>query len=202
MNVDTTQITEVARGISDFGLSVIIAAVFLIISSGLMISCFAWFKSIINGIIDRNEKLMQELLTETRTLRRKLSPLSEAAQSETLLRMKDTADVYFDLAIEKVCRLIKRIREENHIADKENTALKIRRLLHNIYEERNNSFDNYTYRGRKLSSYTNPEWVEQVAVTVEAELYHEAGPNNSRAYTNIKAVYDDIRNDFYYRLNN
>ena len=46
--------------------------------------------------------------------------------------------------------------------------------------------------------------ITQMSALVEqmAELYHEAGPNNSRAYTNIKAVYDDIRNDFYYRLNN
>lgn len=202
MNVDATQVTEVARGISDFGLLVVIAAVYLIISAGLMISCFAWFKSIINGIIDKNDKTMQELLAETRSQNDMISDLSEGLRPETQLRIKNTANVYFDLAIEQVCRLVKQIREENHISDREKTATKIRTLLKNIYEDRNSRFDSYTYHSRKLSSYTNPEWVEQVAKVVESELYNESGPNNGRAYTNIRAVYGEIKNDFYHRLNN
>lgn len=202
MNVDATQVTEVARGISDFGLLVVIASVYLIISAGLMISCFLWFKSIINGIIDKNDKTMQELLAETRSQNDMISDLSEGLRSETQLRIKNTANVYFDLAIERVCRLVKQVREENHISDKKTTAAKIRMLLKNIYEDRNSRFDSYTYRGRKLSSYTNPEWVEMVAKVVESELYNEAGPNNGRAYTNIKAIYGEIKNDLYHRLNN
>lgn len=52
-----------------------------------------------------------------------------------------------------------------------------------------------------MSSYTNPEWIEWVSDVVEGELYNEAGENNGRAYTNVKAVYDNIKLDFYHRLN-
>ena len=34
------------------------------------------------------------------------------------------------------------------------------------------------------------------------EIYNEAGINNDRAYTNVKAVYDNIKLDFYHNLNN
>lgn len=44
---------------------VMTAGVFLLLSTGLMISCFVWFKSLINGIIDDNRGAMQELLDET-----------------------------------------------------------------------------------------------------------------------------------------
>ena len=201
MEVDAGQITSVAKGISDLGMMAVTAGVFLLLSMGLMISCFAWFKSLINGIIDDNRGAMQELLDETRAQNEKLTDISEGLRPETQLRIKNTANVFFDLAVEQVCRIIKKVREENHIVDHEATAAKIRTLLHNIHEDRNTRFESYTYRGRKLSEYTDIAWVEKVASVVEDEIYNSAGPNNGRAYTNVKAAYDDIKLDFYKRLN-
>ena len=201
MEVDAGQITSVAKGISDLGMMAVTAGVFLLLSMGLMISCFAWFKSLINGIIDDNRGAMQELLDETRAQNEKLTDISEGLRPETQLRIKNTANVFFDLVVEKVCRIIKKVREENHIVDHEATAAKIRTLLHNIHEDRNTRFESYTYRGRKLSEYTDIAWVEKVASVVEDEIYNSAGPNNGRAYTNVKAAYDDIKLDFYKRLN-
>lgn len=201
MEVDAGQITSVAKGISDLGMMAVTAGVFLLLSMGLMISCFAWFKSLINGIIDDNRGAMQELLDETRAQNEKLTDISEGLRPETQLRIKNTANVFFDLAVEKVYRIIKKVREENHIVDHEATAAKIRTLLHNIHEDRNTRFESYTYRGRKLSEYTDIAWVEKVASVVEDEIYNSAGPNNGRAYTNVKAAYDDIKLDFYKRLN-
>lgn len=201
MEVDAGQITSVAKGISDLGMMAVTAGVFLLLSMGLMISCFAWFKSLINGIILDNRGAMQELLDETRAQNEKLTDISEGLRPETQLRIKNTANVFFDLAVEKVYRIIKKVREENHIVDHEATAAKIRTLLHNIHEDRNTRFESYTYRGRKLSEYTDIAWVEKVASVVEDEIYNTAGPNNGRAYTNVKAAYDDIKLDFYKRLN-
>lgn len=36
---------------------------------------------------------------------------------------------------------------------------------------------------------------------IELIKRYEAGENNGRAYTNVKAVYDNIKLDFYHRLN-
>ena len=58
-----------------------------------------------------------------------------------------------------------------------------------------------TYRGKKLSSYTNPEWIEDVAKVIEGEIYNESGANNNRAFTNVSTVYENIKLDFYHRLN-
>lgn len=201
MEVDAGQITSVAKGISDLGMMAVTAGVFILLSMGLMISCFAWFKSLINGIILDNRGAMQELLDETRAQNEKLTDISEGLRPETQLRIKNTANVFFDLAVENVYRIIKKVREENHIVDHEATEAKIRTLLHNIHEDRNTRFESYTYRGRKLSEYTDIAWVEKVASVVEYEIYNSAGPNNERAYTNVKAAYDDIKLDFYKRLN-
>ena len=127
--------------------------------------------------------------------------IAEGLVPETQLRIKNISNVHFDLAIEKVCRIIKKIREENHIVNKDATKAKIRTLLTNLYEDRNSRFDCFKYRGKPLSDYSNPEWIEWVAAVVEGEIYNEAGPNNGRAFTNVQAVYDNIKLDFYHRLN-
>jgi hypothetical protein len=44
--------------------------------------------------------------------------------------------------------------------------------------------------------------VEWVAKVIEEEIYNENGTNNGRAYTNIQAVYENIKLDFYHRINN
>jgi hypothetical protein len=193
-------VTEVARGIGDLGMMAITAAFFLLLASGLMVACFKWFKSIIDGMISDNKQLMVDLLDETKRQNEQLADISEGLQSETQLRIKNTSGIYFDFAVEKVCRIIKKVRDENHIVDREATRRKINTLITNLHEDRNSRFDYYTYRGKRLSNYTSKEWVEWVADVVEKEVYNEI-QNNSRAYTNVSAVYERIKLDFYHNMN-
>lgn len=180
---------------------IMICAVFLVLSASLMIGFFNWFKNIIERILKDFSNQLSSLQATAARNGEAMVDIAEGLLPETQLRIKNTSGVYFDLATEKVCRLIKRVREENHIADREATAKKIRTLLTNMYEDRNSRFDSYRYRGKRLSEYTNPEWVEWVAKVVEGELYNESGTNNGRAYTNVSAVYENIKLDFYHRLN-
>ena len=199
---DMNNTLQIAKGISDYGIMIVICATFLLLASGLMITCFRWFKSVIENILnDYSDKLthLQELATKNGEA---MVDIAEGLIPETQLRIKSISGVFFDLAVEKVCRLIKKIREENHIVDKEATKTKIHTLLHNLYEDRKSSFYNFRYRGKRLSEYCNPDWIEWVAQIIESELYNEAGANNGRAYTNIKAVYDNIKLDFYHRITN
>lgn len=197
---NVANVTEVARGIGDLGMMAITAAFFLLLASGLMVACFKWFKSIIDGMISDNKQLMADLLDETKRQNEQLADISEGLQPETQLRIKNTSGIYFDFAVEKVCRIIKKVRDENHIIDREATRRKINTLITNLHEDRNSRFDYYTYRGKRLSNYTSKEWVEWVADVVEKEVYNET-QNNSRVYTNVSAVYERIKLDFYHNMN-
>ena len=121
---------------------------------------------------------MTDLLNETRVQNEMLADISEGLRPETQLRIKNTSSTYFDLSVEKVCRLIKKIGEENHIVDRKATVDKIHNLVRNLHEDRNSRFDCYSYRGKKLSDYTNPDWVEWVSKVIENEIYNENGANN------------------------
>lgn len=195
------QVTDLAKGISDYGAMAIMAAIYLLLSAAMMIAIFKWFKSIINQILEDNREKMIQTLEEERKQTEMLVDISEGLRSETHLRIQNVASFAFDLSVEQVCRLIKTIREQNHIADHETTASKVRKLVANIHKQRNNRFDHFTFHGRKLSSYCKEEWVERVAQIVESEIYHVKGPNNKRAFENVTMVYDDIKNEFYHNLN-
>lgn len=194
-------VIDIAEGISNFGVLAISTAAFILLSLLMWITMFKWFKSIITDMINSNSKSMQDLLDETKKQNEVLTDVSEGLRPETQLRIRNLSGFAFDLAVEEVCRLIKRIRDENHIADREAIRKKIRQQLHNIHEDRKSRFDPFTYHGKRISAYCNPDWIEQVALIVEGEIYHEQGANNGRAYTNVKMVYDDIKIDFYHRIN-
>lgn len=196
-----TDVTTVAHGISDFGMMAVTAAFFLILSAAMMVAIFKWFKAIIEQMMQDNKESLQELTKTTNAQNDMLQDISEGLRTETLLRIRNLTGFAFDLSIEQVCRLIKRVRQENHIIDHEATAAKIRKSLMVIHNDRNSRFDPFTYRGKPISDYCVIEWVEDVAKVVEGEIYNADGANNARAYTNVKLAYDNIKTDFYQRLN-
>lgn len=198
---EVQHVTEVAKGISDLGLMAVTAAFFLLLSAAMMIAIFRWFKNIINDMIQGQKNGMKDLTEETRKQNDMLQDISEGLRTETQLRIRNLTGFAFDLTVEQVCRLIKRVRKENHIIDHEATADKIRKSLKVIHEDRNSRFDPFTYHGKPLSDFCAPEWVEDVAKVVESEIYNEDGENNARAYTNVKLAYDNIKTDFYQRIN-
>lgn len=199
---DVSQVTEVAKGISDYGALTIMAAFYLVLSAALMMTIFKWFKNIINQIMSDNKANLEGVLAETRKQNELLNDLVEGLRPETQLRIMNLTGFAFDLSVEQVCRLIKRIREENHIENKEVTLEKVHKALTVMYEDRSRRFDTFTFRGVKLSKYCNHEWIGQVSKVVENEIYNVDGANNKRAFTNVKLAYDNIKTDFYQRLNN
>lgn len=194
------QVTEVARGISDYGMTVVVGAVYIVLTAAMMVAVFKWFKSMIERTMNENSEVMREILTAQMEQTRMMTTIYEQAKTETMLRIRNLTGFAFDLAIEQVCRIIKKVRTENHIANHEATKRKIRLLLHNIHEDRNSRFDAFSFHGKTISEYTSNDWIDRVAAVIEKELYEEDAPDNGRAYTNVKAVYDNIKIDFYHRL--
>lgn len=197
---EVQQVTEIAKGISDYGLMAVTAAFFLLLSAAMMIAIFRWFKSMVNRMLEQQECLRQ-LLDNLQDNSAAIKNLAERLEPETQMRIRNLTGFAFDLTVEQVCRLIKRIRKENHIIDHEATAEKIRKSLKVIHEDRNSRFDPFTYHGKPLSDFCVSEWVEDVAKVVESEIYNADGENNARAYTNVKLAYDNIKTEFYQRLN-
>lgn len=206
--METEQVIEVAKGITDYGALAIIGAVYIVLSATIMITIFGWFKSIINQILKTNESNLKNILKETQKqnellfeVSEGLNDVSEGLRIETQLRIKNLSGFAFDLAAEKTFNFINQVIEENNISDLEKTHKKIRDWLSNQYEDRKAKFDPFTYRGRPISTFCNPEWINILTDVVKEEVYSDK-PNSKRARTNINIIYDNIKTDFYHRLNN
>lgn len=196
----TKDVISVAKGISDFGMMAVAAAFFLVIGAALMWSCFAWFKALINNMIEQNTKGLEELRKETREQNSLLTDIAEGLRPETQLRIRNLTGFAFGESVDKVCRLIKRVRKENHIADLEKTKAKIRKSLQVIHNDRNSKFDVFTYKGNPISYYCEDAWIDAVENVVEAEIYHVDGANEERSRTNVEIVYDNIKTEFYQNM--
>ena len=198
---DVTQVVDVAKGISDYGALAVMGSAFIIISIIGQWSIFKWFKTIIDNLIKNTSCTMDELLSETKSQNSQLADIAEGLRSKTLLEIKDISKTCFDLSVEKVCHIIRKVKEENNIADKVQTREKIRTLLTNLHEDRNSRFDNHHYHGIALSFYTTRDWISWVEEVVVMEVYNEK-QNDVRARTNIETVYQRIKLDLYHRLTN
>lgn len=84
----TTEALQVAKGISDYGIMIIICAVFLILASGLMIACFRWFRTVITNIMtDYSAQLKTLQETATRNGEAMID-IAEGLIPETQMRVK------------------------------------------------------------------------------------------------------------------
>lgn len=198
--IGAEQVIMAAEGISNFGLLAIAGGSFVLLSVVLWGAIFWWFKGLVSDMVTRNNEDMKSLLEKTNEQNELLHEIADGLRPMSLMQAKERADVCFDLSVEKVCRIIKKVKQENNIANKEATKKKILNLLTNLHNERKSRFDNIPYRGRTLSYYTTKDWIEWVSVVVENEIYADT-ENDGRAYTNVESVYDRVRNDFIWRLN-
>ena len=197
--VGAEEIVSVAKGISDYGALAVLSASFILISVITQFSIFRWFKNIIDGLINNTSCAIDDLLKETKMQNEQLTDIAEGLRPRTMLEIKDITKTCFDLSVEKVCQMIKRVKEENNIHDEESTKKKIRLLLTNLHEDRNSRFDNHIFKGKPLTYYTSTEWIDWVEDVVIKEVYSET-MNEKRARTNVIAVYDRIKLDTYHKM--
>ena len=130
-----------------------------------------------------------------------MQSIAEGLIPKTMLEIKNTSSMAFDLAKHRLLELIDTVLTENHIADREATEEKIEKLVKNLHDDMNSKFDCYSFRGRKLSHYTNSKWTEWMIQNVILEIYNKNGMSKDRTYTSVTATFDRIKLDFYHRIN-
>lgn len=192
---------KTAQGISDFGIMVVICAFFIVLAALLMIASFRWLMNTVNDVMKTNKEMLTKLDKQMQENNEIMRSIADGLMPDTLLEIKNTSGMAFDLAKYRLLELIDTVLEENHIADRESTEDKINKLVTNLHEDMNSKFDYYSFRGRKLSSYTNPKWIEWMIQNVINEVYNKNGINKDRTLTNVTATFDRIKLDFYHRIN-
>lgn len=190
-----------AQSISEFGLMVVICAFFVVLSALMMIAMFRWQMNTIDSVMKTNKEMLSKLDKQMTENNKIMQSIAEGLIPKTMLEIKNTSSMAFDLAKHRLLELINTVLEENHIADREQTEDKIKNLVTNLHEDMKSKFDCYSYRGRKLSQYTNQEWIGWMINNVVLEIYNKNGMSKDRTYTSVSATFDRIKLDFYHRIN-
>ena len=191
---------KTAQGISEYGLMVVISGFFVVLAAGMMIFMFRWMVNTINDVMKTNKEMLQKLDAQMQENNKIMQSIAEGLRPETDQRIRILSKSMFNLAKYELMEIIDTVRTENHIVDREGTEAKIVKLVTNLHEDKNTDFGYYTYRGRKLSGYSNNEWIEWMKQGVINEVYNEKGFNKDRMDTNITAIFDRIKLDFHHRL--
>lgn len=192
---------EVAQNIHEYGIAVVICSLFVVLSAALMITCFKWFKSIIEQIMSNYSVQLSKLYEVSNRNGEVLVDIAEGLVSETILRTKTICESLLDTAFLKSKDLVPRVIEENNIQDKEATKKKVMVLISNIFEDVYTKANYFTFKGKPLSHYMDKEtWVKLVSEAVYNEIYLKV--NSDRTYTNVKMIYDNIELEIFHNINN
>lgn len=192
---------EVAKGISDLGVMIMICAFFLVITGMMWVFVFKWFKHLVEGIVVRHETAINNLLVETKAQNEVLSDISAGLQPISQMQINSVCNNFFDLDCERLCRLVKNIRRENNIENRERTRKKIETRCGALLKKRSVEFSNFMHRGKRLSEFMSDDWTQKMADIVEGEIYNDSGANNERAYANIKTGVDEMKVEFFNNIN-
>ena len=192
---------KTAQSISEFGFMVVVCGFFIVLAALMMIAMFRWQMNTIDSVMKTNKEMLSKLDTQMNENNKIMQSIAEGLIPKTMLEIKNTSSMAFDLAKHRLLELIDTVLTENHISDREATEEKIHKLVTNLHDDMNSKFDCYSFRGRRLSQYTNKEWINWMITNVISEVYNKNGMNKDRTYTNVTATFDRIKLDFYHRIN-
>ena len=192
----TKSALEVAESISNFGMMAVAAAFFIVLAIVIMVMFVKWFKDIINNIMATNQNMLTQLDAQLKENNDVMRSIAEGLRPETLVRVQTTSDMAFQLAQFRLLEIIDTVRTENHISDRPKTEDKIEKLVLNLHEEMRGKFEYNSYRGKKLSQYTDNKWIDWMKNGVIGEIYSDLDRNEDRTHTNVSAIFKRIKLDF------
>lgn len=188
---DTGNIINLAEGINNFGLSIVMNAVFLIV----ILFVLRWFKRLIDKTIDDNSKQLKELIEMTQQQNMLLNDIAEMLKPQSLVQVDTIASMSFELAAERMTQMVYQIQDENNIDKREAVEAKVKMILQNMHEKRRLVFGNFTYNGTPLSHYMNLEWIGWGEKALLKEIYAKT-KSYDRIHGEMVRLYDRISNDF------
>lgn len=193
-------VSNTLSNMAEYGMSYTTAAIYLVFSVTILLAVFLWFNKVINNLIKNNDKVLRDILSETQNQNSQLAILVENSKEITYSRIKTVSEALFDVSFWHTLHIIKRIRKENHIVDTEATKKKIKDLVTIEFDSGCNKLDAFSYEGNLLSKFTNKAWIDWLCQVIESEIYNELGENDSRTYTNVGMIFNQIKIDFNKRI--
>jgi len=187
MNDPVTGGLEIAKGISEYGLLIVLSAFFVVLSLVLWLTVVRRYFKLTDESISAPMKQLIAISNQQNTY---LLDIREGLSDKTFFQSKIILETMIRCDIDTTLDMLNQVREENNLNDLTSLQEKIRRLVHNVSNKRYEDLSAFSYKGVKLSSYLEDGWQTRVESLVLKEL--SLPFNESRTYTNVKILYEDI----------
>jgi len=194
------EIIEVSKGISEAGLLVITAAFYLIVTATMMIIIMRWFVRLVNKIFDAQQTTLDSILELQKGQDVKINQVKEALTGEVFNQIRVVADYAFDYNKIQIVLTIAQVKEENNLDDRDRVEKKVKMILENFYNRRNSNFDAFTYNGKKLSYYANPEWTKKIYNFCIESIYDGRVYHRDYYIKNLDRFYEEVKVEFFNNL--
>jgi ABC-type multidrug transport system fused ATPase/permease subunit len=199
--IQTNEILDVAKGISDYGMSAITAACFLVICLIMFAAMIKFVAKTINNLIGKQQESISNLTTKQSDILAMIKDVHHTSNNKLLEQVHVVSSMAFDNSKNSVIQALILIKKDNHLENNEYfIEQKVRLIVENIHNDRNSKFDNFNYRGKSLSEYTDPNWISKISALMVSELYASDDLNINNASYNIHLAYQSFKVEFYKNL--
>jgi hypothetical protein len=172
------------KEISDIGFMAVAAGT-LIWMTRKMFSFIMQFKELVDKVLEILHKIREAVLF-----------VKEATSSDVMPRIRAFANYAFEYNLYQALIIIGNIKEANNLQDREAVEAKLRSEIEFLFQMRNTDFDYYSFKGRPLSEYCNPNWVEELFALCMKCIY-DGKPYHRDNYTRtLKIFYEKVKHEF------
>ena len=190
-----TPTIEIAKGISDVGVLIVITAFYLLVTGTMMIIFIRWFVKMVNQIINTQQDNLKNIYELQKQQDSKLTEIKESLNSEMLNQVRILYCYAFDFHKLCIVNIVKQIKNENNIENRDYIERKITMSLRNLFEDSKSKFSSFAYNGKKLSYYMDDKWLDMVIKNCIDEIYNE-DYSEEKADKHIALLFDSIKIEF------
>lgn len=194
LQIDVSQGLDVAKGVSEYGFMVVVSGFFILLCSVILFTIVKRYMKMTDENMKGSVKMMQSIADTLTSVARKIDDISEAEAEKNLTQIKTIAMMAKKYDVEFTMNMIRRIRTDNHLNEKEKLAAKVSALCKNLAMQRGDELSLFMYRGKPLDEYMPQSWHFQIEKTMLADLDMEE--SYSRTYSNMRNAFDSVFNLF------
>ena len=200
-----------AKGISDYGLFVVLTACFLVLTvatsvTWLIISrkqnshLMEQFNSLMKNMIESQQAKIDAILEYSKKADIKIIQLKEAMTGEEFNKIRVAANYGFDYNKLSIAMAISEIKEANNLSNRADVEKNARMTIDNLYNRFSAELNNYEYNGQKVSTFLEPEWKERIYDFAIKAIYDAETSGCKQNLRVLTHHFDDFKVKFFDKL--
>lgn len=198
-------VNYMSSGIREYGVFVMIAAVFLCAFIILFISQNRQQNKMVNQqnnmidqIFNKQQSTIDSILELLKVQGSSITQMKEALTGENISQVRVL--IFYALEYNKhaICTtVIGQIKEKNGIENKGTVEKNVRSILMNLYKKLTTDIDEFQYYRRKLSEYFSEEWVERVYAFCMESIYDGKEYHREPYLRGLDILFEAIKIEFF-----